>query len=155
MAESRALSPEKCAELLRAGVVGRVAIATPSGPQIIPVNYSVVDDSIVFRTTPYGVIGTFARDALAAFEVDYFDYHGHRGWSVVARGRIEAIADPRDVDRIQHERPPRPWAEGTRNLYFRLRWDELSGRRLGEGWTRDNELPVRRVEPTGPHRSLQ
>lgn len=154
MAVYGVLTPEKCVELLQAGVVGRVSISSPLGPQIIPVNYSVVDDTIVFRTTPYGVIGTHGRNALAAFEIDYFDYEGHRGWSVVAHGRIDAISDPRDVDRIRNDSPPRPWADGVRNLYFRLRWQELSGRRLGDGWTRDDEVPVRRVRPTGliqPH----
>jgi nitroimidazol reductase NimA-like FMN-containing flavoprotein (pyridoxamine 5'-phosphate oxidase superfamily) len=147
MAESRVLTPEECAELLRGGIVGRVAIASSSGPHIIPVNYSIVDDSIVFRTTPYSVIGTYARDTLAAFEVDFFDYADQRGWSVVARGRCDAIADHHEVEQIRAGWPPRPWADGARNLYVRLRWTELTGRRLGDGWTRDNEMPVRRAWP--------
>ena len=39
---------------------------------------------------------------------------------------------------------PRPWVGGARPLYVKLAWDELSGRRLGEGWTYNNETPVRR-----------
>ena len=154
MAEPRVLIPEECAELLRGGIIGRVAIASPSGPHIIPVNYSVVDDSIVFRTTPYSVIGTHGRDALTAFEVDYFDYADQRGWSVVARGRCDAIAGPDEIELVRQARPPRPWADGPRNLYFRLRWSELTGRRLGDGWTRDNEMPVRRAQTRAATRSL-
>jgi hypothetical protein len=150
MAEVHVLSPERCEELLRAGVVGRVAIASPSGPEIIPVDYSVADDAIIFRTTPYSVVGTFGSNAPAAFEVDHFDYEGHRGWSVVARGRIVSVSDPHDLVRIREEWPPGPWTDGVRNRYFRLYWAELSGRHLGDGWTRDDELPVRRVQPTVP-----
>lgn len=148
MSNSRILTPEDCRELLRAGVVGRVAVSTPSGPHIIPVNYSVVDDAIVFRTSPYSVVGTYGQNSMTAFEVDHFDYEGQRGWSVVARGRCEAISDIREVEHVNRERPPRPWADGSRNLYLRLTWTELTGRRLGNGWTRDNEVPVRRARPT-------
>ena len=39
---------------------------------------------------------------------------------------------------------PRPWAGGSRLLYLRLPWRELTGRRLGHGWNRGNEVPVHR-----------
>jgi len=145
MAESRELDRAHCERLLRAGVVGRVAVTTPNGPHIIPLNYSIVDDSIIFRTTPYSLLGTYARNAQVAFEVDYFDYDDHKGWSVVAVGRAETISDAKDIHHINQVWPPRPWADGQRNLYFRLRWSDLSGRRLGNGWTQDNEFPVRRT----------
>lgn len=149
MAASRELSTEDCHRLLCGGVVGRVAISTPTGPHIVPVNYSVVDDAIIFRTTPYSLLGTYGRNAQLAFEVDYFDYADHRGWSVLARGRGDTVSDPDEIQRIRDQWPPRPWAAGTRNLYVRIRWTEISGRRLGEGWTRDNEMPVRRAVSTG------
>ena len=55
------LSPDECRELLCAGLVGRIAMCTPVGPHIVPVNYGVVDDSVVLRTSPYSVLGTHAR----------------------------------------------------------------------------------------------
>ena len=58
---------------------GRVALCTDSGPQIVPVNYSVVEDSIVFRTTPYSVLGTYAWKTRLAFEVDHIDYEQRQG----------------------------------------------------------------------------
>lgn len=131
MAEPHELGAEECGRLLRAGVVGRVALTTPDGPHIVPVNYSVVDDTVVFRTTPYSVLGTYGRNAQLAFEVDHFDYEYATGWSVVARGRTDAVLDADEVQRINQEWRPRPWASGSRNLYLALRWTELSGRRLG------------------------
>ena len=144
MGESRELTTTECRRLLEGGVVGRVAVGSPTGPHIVPVNYSVVDDSIIFRTTPYSLLGTHGRNAMLAFEVDHFDYAEQRGWSVLARGRADTVTDPVEIAHIRDTWPPRPWADGTRNLYFRLPWTELTGRRLGNGWTVDNEAPVHR-----------
>ncbi|MGJ0558331.1 pyridoxamine 5'-phosphate oxidase family protein [Methylocystis sp.] len=131
MAEPIELGTDECALLLRSGVVGRIALSTPTGPHIVPVNYSVVDDAIVFRTTPYSVLGTHGRNALLAFEIDHFDYEYWTGWSVMARGRAEAVHDATELERIKQVWQPRPWASGQRNLYFALHWTELTGRRLG------------------------
>ena len=101
MAESFAMSDDECERLLRGNVVGRVALSTPDGPHIVPVNYAVVDDAVVVRTSPYSVLGTYGRDAVLAFEVDQFDHENQRGWSVVARGRAEVVTEPADLDHIR------------------------------------------------------
>ena len=139
------LGVSECRELLEGGVVGRVAMATPVGPRIVPVNYSVHDDSIVFRTAPYSQLSTYGWDTELAFEVDHLDYEGHQGWSVVAVGRAYVVDDPDEVQVIRGEWEPRPWAGGSRNLYVKLPWRELSGVRLGDDWTRQSMMPVRRT----------
>jgi nitroimidazol reductase NimA-like FMN-containing flavoprotein (pyridoxamine 5'-phosphate oxidase superfamily) len=138
------LSTTECEELLRAGLVGRVAACTPQGPHIVPVNYSVVEDAVVLRTTPYSLLGSQARGTVLAVEVDEFDYEYHRGWSVVARGRAEHVTDAAELEHIRDTWIPSPWAAGTRTLYLRVRWTELTGRRLGQGWSPVTTLPVRR-----------
>lgn len=145
MPESRELSPSECEALLRAGVVGRVALSTPGGPHIVPVNYSVVGSAVVIRTSPYGVLGTYGRDSTLAFEVDGVDHERQRGWSVVVRGRAEAVHDPDEIDRIRRVWEPRPWASGSRTLFLRLHWNEISGRQLGGSWDIHQGLPVSRV----------
>ena len=87
-------------------MAGRVAISTPTGPHIIPVNYSVVDDAIVVRTSPYSLLGTYGRDTTFAFEIDGFDRERERGWSVQARGRAEAVTDHAELERIPRSRTP-------------------------------------------------
>lgn len=144
MNESFDLSTTECEELLRAGLVGRVAACTPNGPHIIPVNYSVVDDAIVLRTTPYSLLGSQASGTVLALEVDQFDYEYHRGWSVVARGRAKAVVDAAELEHIRETWNPAAWAAGGRTLYLRLRWTELTGRRLGQGWDPMSSLPVHR-----------
>ena len=122
---------ETCAELLATREVGRVAVCTADGPRIIPVNYSVVDDAVVFRTTPYSVLGMHAWNGRIAFEVDDLDPLQRSGWSVVATGRGAVAEDGAELRRIQSAGGPTPWAGGQRWLFVRLRWDDLSGRRLG------------------------
>ncbi|GAB6987928.1 pyridoxamine 5'-phosphate oxidase family protein [Nocardioides pyridinolyticus] len=144
MHESIELTTEECGRLLRAGVGGRIALSSPDGPHIVPVNYSVVDDAIVVRTSPYSILGTYGRDSMLAFEVDQFDHERHRGWSVVARGRAQVVTRSEQLDHIRSTWDPRPWAAGVRSLYLRLRWTELSGRRIGGAWDLESMLPVRR-----------
>ena len=89
------LTVEECLDLLRTNIVGRVALSTPVGPRIVPVNYSIYgDDAIVFRTTPYSELGTYGWNAELAFEIDHIDYDLHQGWSVIAFGRGELVEDP-------------------------------------------------------------
>ncbi|GAA1914011.1 pyridoxamine 5'-phosphate oxidase family protein [Nocardioides marmoribigeumensis] len=132
MSESRDLTPSDCLALLRAGSLGRVAVSTPDGPHIVPVNYSVFDDTVVVRTSSYSVLGTHARDAVVALEIDGWDPATRHGWSVVARGRATIESDPRTIRAIRDAAPDAPWAGGTRNLYLRLRTDRLSGRAIGD-----------------------
>ena len=145
MSEPMELSYAKCRELLAAGVVGRVGLCTANGPRIFPVNYSVVSEAIVFRTTPYGVVAAHDWTSPIAFEIDFFDHADHKGWSVLAVGRGKRLDDPDDIALVQRTWDPRPWASGSSPLYIQLRWDELTGRRLGSGWTHENESPVRRT----------
>ena len=132
MSESRTLARTDCLDLLAAGSVGRVAVTTPDGPHIVPVSYTVFDDSVVVRTSAYSLLGTYARDAVVAFEVDAFDPGSRSGWSVVVRSRCTVEGDPSTIREIRTAAPDAPWAGGTRNLYLRLRLDQVTGRTVGD-----------------------
>lgn len=132
--EPQELEQWECESLLRSHVVGRVGVPARGAPYILPVNYSVVDETIIFRTAPYGVLGSLGRDTDLAFEIDQFDHERQRGWSVLARGPAEAVLEPEELGHIESVWPPQPWAGGTRPLHIRIRWIELTGRKLGAGW---------------------
>jgi nitroimidazol reductase NimA-like FMN-containing flavoprotein (pyridoxamine 5'-phosphate oxidase superfamily) len=138
------MSVTECERLLRAGLVGRVALSTSTGPHIIPVNYAVVDDAVVLRTAPYTLLGRSAHGSQLALEVDHFDYEYQRGWSVVATGRSEVVEDAAELEHIGATWNPRTWVSGGRTLYVRIRWTDLTGRRLGKDWDPLANLPVRR-----------
>src|SRR5687768_10877181 len=128
--DSIELPPQECLRLLKEKVVGRIAFNTANGLRILPVNYVVHDDRIVFRTVPYGVLAR-SRAADVAFEVDELDDQLRAGWSVLAVGPCERIEDAADLAAIRESEPPTPWVSGSRDLYFGIRWKGLSGRRLG------------------------
>ena len=145
MPEAYELSYRQCEAILRAGVVGRIAVWADGGPHIMPMNYSVVEEAIIMRTAPDGVLGRNAPHASVVFEVDHFDYAYHRGCSVSARGETEIVKDRAELAHVDSVWEPRPWARGDRSLVLRLPWTELSGRQLGHGWDPMSELPVRRT----------
>lgn len=146
MSQPVELPYETCRELISGSLVGRAAVCTPSGPQIVPVNYVVVNDSIIFRTAPYSVLGTYASNSPLAFEVDDLDLEHEQGWSVVAVGRGSMVEDPEELADIRSAWDPRPWAEGSRTLYIRLRWRELSGRRINaSGWNHEDKSSAHRT----------
>lgn len=134
MDEPTEMSRHDAETLLGSGVAGRVGFCAADGPHVVPVNYSVVDDAVMLRTTPYSELATAARDSVVAFEVDDLDVEQHRGWSVVVRGRMEAVTDRAELDRVDEVWPPRPWAGGHRPLLLRIPLDEVSGRVVGRGW---------------------
>ena len=74
MSDVEELSYAKCRGLLAGGVFGRVGICTADGPRIFPVNYSVVGETILFRTSPDGLVASHDWRSPLAFEVDYVDH---------------------------------------------------------------------------------
>ena len=139
------LSIEECLDLLAGGVVGRVALSTPVGPRIVPVNYAMYGEAVVVRTTPYSELGSYGWNNEVAFEIDHVDHETHTGWSVVLVGRAELVEDPLELRDIQRTWDPRPWASGTRNLYLKITWRDLTGRRIGNDWAPSTEPAARRV----------
>lgn len=122
---------DECRRLLGKETVGRVAICTPDGPQIVPVNYVVEEESAIFRTAPYSVLGSHADGARLALEVDRLEEEERAGWSVVAVGTGKLIEDTFEVARLRVHGGPRPWAGGARPMHIRLTWRHLSGRTIG------------------------
>jgi hypothetical protein len=99
----------------------------------------------VIRTTPYSILGTQARGAMVAVEIDQVDYENQRGWSVVVRGRADVITDADALEHVRGTWGPHAWAAGNRSLHVRVPCTEISGRRLGAHWNPIDDLPVRRV----------
>ncbi|MFE3327055.1 pyridoxamine 5'-phosphate oxidase family protein [Streptomyces sp. NPDC059176] len=123
------LGPEECRALLSTHGVGRIAVTTPDGPVVVPVNYDVIDDSIAFRTTP-GSVPAAAVGANAAFEVDHVDEATGRGWSVLAVGPARVVTEPDAVRRLAEHAHSAPWAGSGREMWVSIRPARLTGRRI-------------------------
>jgi nitroimidazol reductase NimA-like FMN-containing flavoprotein (pyridoxamine 5'-phosphate oxidase superfamily) len=123
------LSVPECRALLATHGVGRIAVPTASGPVVVPVNYSVVDGAIVFRTEP-GSTPSQASGCQVAFEVDRIDDAFSRGWSVLVRGHARTVTDPDEVRRLADRARSAPWAGGHRNQWVRIDPLVITGRRI-------------------------
>jgi nitroimidazol reductase NimA-like FMN-containing flavoprotein (pyridoxamine 5'-phosphate oxidase superfamily) len=119
------LDRAECLRLLEAGGVGRVALAGDP-PVVRPVNFVVDGDRIVIRTGPGAVWESASERRLAAFEIDGARNVDHRGWSVIATGRLSPVA----ADDQTLALPLRAWAPRGRDRFVAMEIDELSGRRL-------------------------
>jgi len=129
------LSLPECEDLLRASVAARVAFVAPDGPHIVPVNYAVLERSMLVATSPASQLGRFGPRTPLALEIDGFDYDREQGWSVVVRGLSEVVDEELLAEAFGAPCKPRPWALGRRDLYLRIPWEEVSGRRIGAGWS--------------------
>ena len=123
------LDRAECMELLAAKSVGRIAYASDTGARILPVNYILVEDSVIFRTVPAGEIFGNALNSICAFEIDETDEFFESGWSVVVVGRLQ-LATEDDFAHMRYGKLPEPWAGGSRWMFVRLPCERVSGRRL-------------------------
>lgn len=119
----------ECLELLAAEDFGRVGILDGGAPLILPVNYALDGEDVVFRTGE-GTKLDAVRRTLACFEIDGHDSDAHTGWSVVVRGRLEEVttAEGEAFDRLAEL--AHPWASGQHDHVVRLVSESVRGRRV-------------------------
>ena len=88
------IAEDECWELLRSVPVGRLAMNTPEGLVVIPVNFVVANEAVVFRTAEGGLLGGAAdwgRDV--AFQADRIEEALKWGWSVLVQGQLRRVSD--------------------------------------------------------------
>ena len=125
------LDREQCLALLADEEIGRLAFVVGGVPAIVPVNYRLDGDTVVFRTGPGAKLEDGPRRP-ASFEIDAFDRERRHGWSVVVTGRLEEVTpfDAAAFERV-HRLGVDPWADGDRTHWLRLIPSRITGRRVG------------------------
>jgi len=123
------LMPAECRRLIASGGVGRIAFGTLTGPVVLPVNFAVLDDTIVIRTAEGTIIDGHA-DEQVALEVDHIDEALCQGWSVLVRGPAHRVAHPAELRRLQEDATVWPWPGGEREVYVRIVPTQITGRRI-------------------------
>jgi transcriptional regulator with XRE-family HTH domain len=119
-----------CRQHLGERGVGRAVFDEEHGPAALPVNYVVLDGSLVFRTAADGPIARALRAGRPlALEVDHLDEVRGEGWSVLVRGPAGFLEDPADLAAVEHQ-GLLPWAGGERHAVVRVEARELSGRQI-------------------------
>ena len=120
---------DECLRLLALHHIGRLAFVTGGRPTVLPVNYVMDGNDVVFRTDDGAKLTTAVREALVAFEIDWNDPVDHTGWSVVLSGRAEEILDRTELTKVQ-ALPLQPWAKGEKAHWIRVHGDRITGRRV-------------------------
>lgn len=126
------LSREECVRLLGTQQVGRLAFVSDGCPDVLPVNYVLDGDAVLFATASGTKLWAATRSPVA-FEIDAVDPATRSGWSVVIHGLAQEITA---MDTCElHERLDRlavsPWPGGERPNLVRLPATAISGRRVG------------------------
>lgn len=81
------IDSDECRRLLAQDEIGRLAVIIGATPMILPVNYALDGDAVVFRTMPGSRLDV--GQGHAAFDVDSFDRVCRSGWSVLVTGHLE------------------------------------------------------------------
>jgi nitroimidazol reductase NimA-like FMN-containing flavoprotein (pyridoxamine 5'-phosphate oxidase superfamily) len=124
------LGRSECLELLALAKVGRLGLIVDGRPEILPVNYILDGDSVLFRTSESSVLNQ-ASLAAVAFEVDHIDDSARSGWSVMVHGHADDIGNAIDATSERLRRLTLiSWAPGGRHRWFAVRPHSITGRRL-------------------------
>lgn len=123
------LDRPECLRLLNTGLIGRVVYTYDAMPAAQPVNYTVEDHEIIFRTDGGDKLKAAVNNAVVGFEVDEFDTAAQTGWSVLAVGQAYHIIDRERLAALE-SRVPLPWATGRTSYTVAVPLTKLTGRRL-------------------------
>jgi nitroimidazol reductase NimA-like FMN-containing flavoprotein (pyridoxamine 5'-phosphate oxidase superfamily) len=123
-AELEELTKAECLALLVEHSVGRVAVIASDGlPMVVPVNYVMVADTVVFRSDAGTKLDAAQRHPVA-FEIDSIDPVRRTGWSVLVRGVAHHVT-PEEVRFASVE----PWLGPKRHL-VQIVPRHITGRRI-------------------------
>ncbi|RFU39581.1 pyridoxamine 5'-phosphate oxidase family protein [Actinomadura logoneensis] len=119
-----------CLRLLETAAVGRVAWTGAGGRTVVlPVNFFLDGDAIVFRSAPGDKLDAVRTGRELAFEADDTEPALRTGWSVLVHGVATVVDDPADAARLA-DRSPAAWFELPEASFVRVVPEEITGRRL-------------------------
>ncbi len=107
---------------------GRLAVWANDQPEIFPLNYTIDDGMVVFRTG-HGTKLALALGNRVALEIDGTNEHSGVAWSVVVKGPANRLDRTHEVlDTVG--RLLVPWEAGQKDHFIRITVDSVSGRRF-------------------------
>jgi nitroimidazol reductase NimA-like FMN-containing flavoprotein (pyridoxamine 5'-phosphate oxidase superfamily) len=129
------LDEAECRRLIEPGGIGRLVFGGSYDLTVLPVNYKMHDDAILFRTVESGTTDDDLRTGIShaefrvAFEVDQLDMQAREGWSVLVQGPAHHLDSPEE--RAEAETLGiEPWAIGEREHFIRITPVRITGRRI-------------------------
>jgi nitroimidazol reductase NimA-like FMN-containing flavoprotein (pyridoxamine 5'-phosphate oxidase superfamily) len=124
------MTRERCWELLAAATIGRVGVLAGQEPLVLPINFAVDGERIVFRTGAGTKFHAMVGGQPISVEIDGVDEMYHSGWSVLAVGRALEVTDEAECAHLASTVRLRPWAGGDKAHWMTLTPSRVTGRRL-------------------------
>ena len=120
---------DSCLSLLAAVSVGRVGFVANGEVVVLPVNFVMDGQSVVFRTAIGSKLFGAEDGNAVAFEADNYDDIAESGWSVLVSGRAEVVEDDAEIGRLSRL-GLQPWPNALdRPFWIRISPTSVTGRR--------------------------
>ena len=120
------MSPQECWQRLSTHELGRLAFRVVDEVHILPVNYAVRNESLLFRTAEGTKLLGVVMESSVALEIDGYDETS--AWSVVVRGQARRLEE--DEAHAADDLDSLPWVQPETPKYNAVRIDPtvVSGR---------------------------
>ncbi len=129
-AQFEVLERDECLRLMAGTSVGRIGFTAGGLLHILPVNFALEGERIVFRTAEGTVLNRTALSRVA-FEVDSMDEVTRTGWSVLVQGVAQDIGEAIDPTSESMRRLALvSWAPGSKPRWFDVVPETITGRRI-------------------------
>ena len=109
--------------------VGRLAVVEDDGPLVLPVNFAMIEDRIVFRSGAGTKLEAALRHAKVAFEIDHINHEARTGWSVLVRGRAEVVTSTSHLFALDHV-ALQPFGRADKAHWVMIHPETITGRRV-------------------------
>ena len=129
------LSEAESLSLVAEAGIGRIGFSGRFGPVVLPVTYTMLDGTVVFRTREGSALSEDLRTGIAdaeykvAFEIDDIDAVSRTGWSVLIQGGARNVEDEAERASVVTA-SVEPWVGGERFAYVRITPTRVTGRRI-------------------------
>jgi uncharacterized protein len=123
------LTREQCLALLQGSDVGRVGYVADGLAIILPVNFTMLNEDIVFCTAKGRKLSWLSLRGRLSFQADDSSPADHKGWSVLVHGVAREVTDPADLELLR-SRPQLSWLRSSEEHWVRITVESISGRAL-------------------------
>jgi nitroimidazol reductase NimA-like FMN-containing flavoprotein (pyridoxamine 5'-phosphate oxidase superfamily) len=129
------LEKAECLQMIAAGGIGRIGYTGRYGPTVLPVNFVLYEQSVVFRTGQDSPMGEDLRtgisdaDYVVAFEVDEISPATREGWSILIQGSAHHVDSSHERAQVM-ESGVEAWPGGEKDLFIRVTPTRITGRRI-------------------------
>jgi uncharacterized protein len=141
------LTRDQCLDLLESHLfLGRIGYVVDGLPIIVPVNFVVDGESVVYSTAKGSKLSWLSNHSRVAFQADHGRPADRSGWSVLIHGTAREVTDPAELEALRAG-SLRSWAFPAADHWVRISIDHISGRRIERGVRRVATSRWRRGTP--------